>query len=136
MRTRFTQFLTMTMCEDVRIDDPRAVVDLGGPYYAATAAAEYDDGALARVGPLNWDSAIDDRGFRRNPRHLYACPECGGRGQYTADDLRVRCASRACPMRGQELPRAVWQHVGHGMEKAEQRVRGLRKLISQTRTEK
>jgi hypothetical protein len=130
MNSPFTQFLILTMCEDVRTDNPRAVVNLGGPYYAATAAAEYDDAALRRVGPLNWDSAVDERGFRRNPQHLYPCPECGGQGEFTPDDLRVRCRDRKCPLRAQELPRGVWQHLGRGMAKADGRIRKLRGVVN------
>jgi hypothetical protein len=116
---------------DLCIDDPRAVMEFDGwgAYYIMPAAAEWDDASLAKVGPLNWDSAVDEQGFRRNPAHLYPCPECGGAGEFTADDLRVRCRDRACPLRGQELSRAVWQHLGRGMQKVDGRIRQLRRVL-------
>lgn len=128
MRTPFLQFVVE--CGDLRTSDPAATVEVlrFGRIYIMPAAAEIDDASLRMVGPLNWDSAMDDRGFRRNPAHLYPCPECGGAGEFTADDLRVRCRDRKCPMRGQELSRAVWQHLGYGMAKADGRIRQLREL--------
>jgi hypothetical protein len=122
-------------CGDLRAVDPGAMVEVlnFGAIYIMPAAAEWDDACLTRVGPMNWDSAFDEQGFRRNPLHLYPCPECGAAGEYTADDLRVRCADRICPMRGPELPRAVWQHLGRSIQKADGWIRQLRKSVKNRR---
>ena len=134
MTTPFLQFLTEYGRRTT--DDPAEQVEVlfFGSVYAMAAAAEFDDDALQLVGPLNWDSCVDARGFRRNPAHLYPCPECGRRGQFTAGDLRVRCQDRGCPMHQQELPRAVWQHLGLAAEKSDGRIRKLR-VLSKTRPE-